>query len=329
MSADALQFLNALFPTMPTDERAILCGFRGDPAVVRASAWRPRPWRPGDSIPLGTVDGNGYVCVSTFRCHADGTWRRRREDFAAAHALMIDDVGTKVSHTAVDTVAPSALVETSPANFQAWYFLAEPLRDRAAFERLVNGFIDGRLLGRDPGMAGFNRVGRLPGFLNGKPQYGGAWRCRLHALDPARRWTPAALVEAFGLKVEPARRLPRHGSLDDAMYHPRELHPAVIRERVDAFKAHVGLLRDLGLIRPGAAPDAAGWVSVWCPWTAEHTGGVDSGAAIRVPHEDNGFYGAFRCHHGHCAGRGWRVLTDWCAEAAAELLEAANARRLD
>ena len=86
MTADALAMLGALSPAMPADERAIVCGFRGDPAVVRASAWRPRPWRPGARLPF-TAQDNAYVCVSSFRVAPDGTWRRRREGFAAAWAL--------------------------------------------------------------------------------------------------------------------------------------------------------------------------------------------------------------------------------------------------
>jgi len=49
-------------------------------------------------------------------------------------------------------------------------------------------------------MAGFNRVGRLPGYVNGKPQHAG-WRCVLHRLDGTVRYTPKEIADAFGLKA--------------------------------------------------------------------------------------------------------------------------------
>ena len=73
-------------------------------------------------------------------------------------------------------------------------------------------------------------------------------------------------------------------------------------------------------------PDPSGWIEMRCPWVDEHTAGADTGAAIREPAEENGYYGAFRCHHGHCADRGWADLTDLIAGANWDELEAANER---
>jgi hypothetical protein len=94
MSA-ASNFLHALFENLPSGQRAILCGFSGDPNDRPQNAWRPRPWARGDSIPFGPK-ANAYVCVSTFRVSSDGTWRRRSDGFAAAQAFMVDDLGTKL-----------------------------------------------------------------------------------------------------------------------------------------------------------------------------------------------------------------------------------------
>ena len=57
-------------------------------------------------------------------------------------------------------------------------------------------------------------------------------------------------------------------------------------------------------------PDPSGWTEMSCPWVDGHTGGVDNGAAIREPAAENDWYGAFRCHHGHCVDKGWADLTE-------------------
>ena len=315
MTADALAMLGALFPAMPADERAIVCGFRGDPAVVRASAWRPRPWRPGARLPF-TAQDNAYVCVSSFRVAPDGTWRRRREGFAAAWALMVDDVGTKVPTLTVKALAPSAVVETSPGNAQVWYLLSGPCTDRERFGAVVDAFIDAQLLGADPGMAGFNRVGRLPGSVNGKAKYGGAYPVTLQDWHPERRYSLDEITSAFGLKPQARRRRGEVRALIDVPL-------GELQVRVELFKAHIDLMAQRGMLK-SHAPDAGGWIDVVCPWVDNHTGGVDNGSAVRIPDAANGFYGGYRCHHGGCAGRGWRDLTEWLNETNVEMLDKIN-----
>ena len=41
------------------------------------------------------------------------------------------------------------------------------------------------------------------------------------------------------------------------------------------------------------------------------------------PAPENDYYGAFRCHHGHCINRGWADLTEWVNEQSIEELERA------
>jgi hypothetical protein len=67
-------------------------------------------------------------------------------------------------------------------------------------------------------------------------------------------------------------------------------------------------------------PDLSGWIEMRCPWVEDHSGGTDTGAAIREPAPENEYYGAFRCHHGHCLSKGWADLTDWINEEAVEEL---------
>jgi hypothetical protein len=155
-------------------------------------------------------------------------------------------------------------------------------------------------------MSGVTRVGRLPGFVNGKPVNKG-WRCAVRALGE-RRYSVGELLEGFGLAINGRRerreRLPTEAAL----------------ERNRAYTVHYRWLEARGMLKR-EHPDPSGWTEVRCPWVEEHTGRSDTGAAIREPSDENEFYGAFRCHHGHCAGRGWSELTEWIAERSVEELE--------
>lgn len=308
--ADAVEFMTALARDLPDDERLIFCGFAGDPGNRTTANWQPRSWRPGDGLPISPARTNGYVCVSSMRRAADRTWRRTRDCFAAGRALMVDDVGTKVPFLAFDQVPPTTIVETSPRNYQGWYLLARPEPDARLFDAVIAAFIRGRLLdGADPGMAGVNRVGRLPGFVNGKPQHDG-FRVRVVDADWSRRYTIDDLVCGFGLHVvtPPERPL---------------LVPSDGHQRIDEFKSLHTFLRNAGMVL--RRENVGGWIDIICPWASEHSNPRDNVAGLALPSADNGWTGAFRCHHGHCLGRGWRALAEFANAANAERLEMVNA----
>lgn len=308
MTDQATEFMNALAADLPEQERMILCGFYGDPHTAGPSAWKPRPWRPGRDIEMPR-SWNGYVTVASFGRAGDGSFRRRTETFAAGRALMVDDVGTKVDPAVVAALPPSCRIETSPGNEQWWYILAQPERDAGRFDGVIRAFISGKLLGADPGMSGVTRVGRIPGFQNAKKAYGG-WEVALRDLND-RRYAIEELLQGFGLKIN-GRRVTRERL-------PTE--EAVERNR--AFMSVYKWLGQRGMLKR-AEPDPSGWIPITCPWVHNHTGGVDNGAAIREPAPENDFYGAARCHHGHCADKGWAELTDWINEQSIEELERAN-----
>lgn len=312
--SDADRFLLALAGELPEDERLILCGFSGDPETAGPSAWRPRPWRPGRDIVLNEND-NAYVTVGSFLRAGDGSFRRRTETFAAGRALMVDDVGTKVTRESMEGAPPpSAIVETSPGNEQWWYFLKRPEEDMARFDALIRAFIAGKLLGADPGMSGVTRVGRIPGFLNAKAKYRTedsprGFRVALRALCD-ERYSVDDLLLAFKLKLNGRRETRTKLVTEEAIERNRAFTP------IYRFLASRGMLkRD--------APDPSGWTEMTCPFIDHHTGRADTGAAIREPSPENDYYGAFRCHHGHCIDKGWADLTEWVNETAAESLERA------
>jgi hypothetical protein len=84
--------------------------------------------------------------------------------------VLLDDLTqgqlTQLQH---DGLAPAAVVETSPYNFQAWVRLSEqplaPLVATAAAKRLAQTY------GADPNSADWRHFGRLAGFTNRKPEH--------------------------------------------------------------------------------------------------------------------------------------------------------------
>lgn len=313
-------FLAALAGRIPETERLILCGFDGDPEQAGPSAWRPRPWRPGGDIVLNDRD-NAYCTVGSFYRAGDGSFRRRTETFAAGLALMVDDVGTKVPHEKMmregaHILEPSAEIETSPGNFQWWYFLETPERDMARFDGVIRAFIAGKLLGADPGMSGVTRVGRIPGFLNAKAKYRTpeapeGFRVRTKRINPFMRYSVDQLLSAFELKINGQRTIREKLPTEEAI------------ERNRAFGTIFKFLDRRDMLKR-SEPDPSGWTEMTCPWVGHHTNEANTGAAIREPASENEFYGAFRCHHGHCIDKGWAEMTEWVNEVAAEELDAAN-----
>lgn len=293
--------LTELFKYMDPSERAVMCSVVGDPSTADPTAWGGTPWKRGP-CPL-RADRNNYVAISSFKESAeDGRFRRRKDQFGATHAIMIDDIGTKVKFEALPkSIIPSLVVETSPGNFQATFFLDQPQSNRELAEDAIKQMIAALTGGVDPGMAGVTRVMRLPEGVNGKPKYvrdGAVWRCRVHVWRPDIRTPWSDLQRAFGL-VE------RHKTFvepDDAVTRERKRGYSLVRDGLVA----------LGLVKHKTG---SGWMDVRCPWLATHTDRADTGTAVAPPMKANGYYGGFKCHHGHCESRTWGDLEEWVAKA--------------
>lgn len=304
------EFFEHLRRYVPQDARVLYCQFRGDPNEDTPQKWRARVLNNPDAI---DDKANIYVCVSAMRRNDRGEFRRRKENFAGGLCLMIDDLATKTPMESIASLPPTAMIETSPGNFQAIYMFDRLETDQAKFDALIRAFIASDYIsGADPGMAGVNRVFRPPAGVNGKPKYGG-WAVRLAAADYSRRYSIDTIADAFKLTLIKENR--------------RRHDPAIIAgekgERMRLFVEVRRMLRSAGMLKR-AEPNMAGWTDIHCPWTGHHTGGADSGAAIREPDDDNEWFGAFRCHHGHCIGKGWRDLTEWTTEEVAEVLDMIN-----
>lgn len=318
----ALEFLEqlaALSGGCAPTERFIMQVLPGDPGDARDQAWRPRAWRPGEPLPASPERTNGYVAISTFGRAPDNTWRRQKALFQSIRCIMIDDVGTKVLPEHAGRLPPTWRVVTSPGNEQWIYVLAGGSPKRELADAVINGLVDQALLPkdeRDPGMKGVTRVARVPGFLNGKPRASGPFRVQW-AQREGPLYTLEEIVRGYELKgVYERKPLVAAGA------------PADAKARQRLFNAYVAAATRLGLVRSKA--NLAQWIEVSCPWADGHTNSR-GGADLREPAVENEWWGAFKCHHGHCEQRGWGDFTRHIDEHIdvvgrwATALDAANA----
>lgn len=282
-------FLNELFRLCPEGMPATV-SFAGQPAK---GDWSATPWdgseQAAEQLPQMH---NNYVSLAVFGCDEDGVYRRRKKQFVAIAAIVLDDVGTKVATDKV-VVPPSWRLETSPGNFQVGYLFDAPITDLKSAEALSQALINAGLT--DPGMsAPATRLFRLPGGCNGKHMP--AFVCQLSEWEPSRRYSIKQLVDGFGLDLSSVAagrkgRVAANSSVQVnsvAHYQPRPAANPVI----EALKAR-------GLYKQALSE---GRHDITCPWVDEHTDSIDCGTAYFEP---SGEYhrGGFKCQHAHCAER--------------------------
>lgn len=284
-------FIAHAFAGVGADEVPWVAGFPGDVATADHRVWFGAP-----AIPMPRFirpAHNNYVCVSTFKRAEDGRHRRRKDCWFGLWLVLLDDLGTKIPFDAL-RLTPTCLVETSPGNFQAWLFLAQPERNQQKAQALIDGLIAAGA--SDPGAGNLTRYGRLPTGVNGKAQYqgkDGEFSQRVLAWTPSRRYTPEQIAQAHGFDLAAAsqprapRRKPSDSKAGGAGYLPILEAAGLYLEPIRGFH---------------------GGHRIVCPWHEGHTGKDTSGTAYFAPDDQNDMRGGFKCQHGHCAHR---TITDF------------------
>ncbi len=297
-SVDNGEFLRAVFGDNLADARPVVVSFEGNPTDSPSKVWFGRPWHAASDVSANlSTSANNYFSLATFRSDEAGQYRRRKAQFDALHAVMLDDVGTKVAMERL-TLPPSWLLETSEGNHQAGYFLREPLTDGATADRLMNAIVSAGLC--DPGANGPRaRLARLPVALNSK--HTPPFQCRIVEWSPNLHYSVDELVEGLQLEMAQTGR-PKRESNRPAQERPHDGDPVWIPRPEE--NAVLATLRNRGLYK---APLGDGKHDITCPWVTEHTGGVDGGTAYFEP-DDHWPIGGFKCLHGHCAERHVRDL---------------------
>lgn len=308
-SVSNADFIGNAFALIDLSREALwVTGFREDPALVSHYKWGGQPIPPMSKFIR--PNHNNYVAISSFTAGSDGAIRRRKANFGRLFMVMIDDIGTKISPEKL-LLTPNAVVETSPGNFQAWYFLATPESDRDRAERLIKGLIASGLTadGADPGMNGVTRYGRLPVGINSKGKYvsmlGYPFEQRLVVWSPVERFTLDEIAAGYGVDLTmPMAPKKRTAAIKQsarlALPADHDGDPLLeLLERADLYLDSI--------------PGLDGAHHIVCPWVHEHTDEDPSGTAYFEPSDDNGWHGGFKCHHGHCQHRTIADLDNFAA----------------
>lgn len=292
-------FLRTIFGDASSDERPIIVGFKGNPLNVAKQKWYGKPWT-STSIVKPPRDENNYFSLARFKPNEAGEYRRKKSQFHTLHAVMLDDIGTKIPVERL-TLEPSWILETSPENFQVGYILVEPINDSKLADQLMNAIVSAGLC--DPGANGPTaRLARLPVAVNGKHEP--SFQCQLKSWLPSNRYSVQDLINGLQLDIVDKKRAKRnYNKTEDAsdadsvqIWTPRPEENAVLATLIshDLYKLSLG----------------DGKHDITCPWVNEHTASVNSGTAY-FESDDNYPIGGFKCLHGHCSDRHIRDLLNF------------------
>lgn len=281
------EFVAAIFRDVPDGAQVAVCSKPGDPSQ---GGWHAQSANDVDrQCPPGK---NNYVSCSTFYPTTDQGLKARKEYFAAYHALMLDDIGTKVPEESLGELEPTWRIETSPGNYQVGIALNEPLTYATEASELQKAIIEAGLC--DPGAGGLNRWARLPIGINGKCNHvdanGKQFRCRLVSFSPDKRYTFDQVIALLKVTLGSGKKGNKAYQAIRSVLDPETvLLPKAPENPV------IEALKGAGLYK---TPLGSGKHDITCPWAHEHTDGVDSGTAYFEP-DDSFPKGGLVCHHSH------------------------------
>ena len=271
------------------------------------------------SIPH-SPDSNNYFCISSFRPssikivkgpdgreYKSGSWRRKGEFFHQIKCVSLDDIGHKVDLSKI-TLPPSALIETSPGNYQAHYIISdEDTFNKEKCERLINGLAD---LGiTDGGAKGVNRLMRLPVGSNTKSKYrqsnGEAFKTSLIYWAPENIYSLNDLIKHYKISQTAKHKATTFQINPDAN----------LQMEISNYWSHLLAKLESNSLMIGSSH--LSWVEIACPWAENHSDPNANKAGVAVPSNQNGWVGAFHCFHESCKGKRLKDLLSFIAKGGA------------
>lgn len=274
-------FIAGIFGEISGVECPLVCVKHGNP---EEGGWTPKPW-PCDTQ---QVNANWYCVPALYRPSESGAYRAQKKYAVSVHAIMLDDIGTKIDQERLSGCPPSWSIETSPGNYQYGYIFEEPITDIQMTEQLKQQLINAGLC--DSGATGAAaRWMRLPMAVNGRPKYGDpSPRCRLTQWNPEFKYSIGELSEKLSLNAIPSKPViaPKQS--------PERANESTGQPNVDGLVV-IAALKEKSLYK---RPNGPGKHEITCPWVNQHTDAVDNGAAYFEPSAEFPT-GGFRCHHSH------------------------------
>jgi len=284
-------FIDAIFNNTQAGISALICSKPGNP---EKGGWKAHP---ASDVSKRCLDSNNnYLNCSAFQVIDDGAVNAKKENFSACHALVLDDVGTKIAAEPLADFGFSWKLETSPGNFQYGLIFAEPVTDGNMVTSILDAFIAKDWC--DAGASGpMSRWARLPVGINGKPKYkdddGAPFRCQLKEWSPETRYSPEQMVEEFSLEL---KQEPSPSTGDDRGCQPDNTDmTGGVYFPVNSENPVILALKEMGLYK---TPLGSGKHDITCPWVEQHTDAIDSGTAYFEP-DDSFPAGGFSCLHSH------------------------------
>ena len=306
------EFLTAIFGDTFTSAHPLVCKKTGNPDL---GGWLPAKWPCITNLP----ELNWYALPSLYQPDDTGRYRAKKELAVSVHAVMVDDVGTKVSAEHFASCPPSWAIETSPGNCQYGYILIEPITDLDVADKLKEKLIDAGLC--DSGATGGTaRWMRLPVAINGRPKYGDpSPQCRLVQWRPDLKYTVVHLYSAFGLQQDQVAT--SNNSATKAVNGPTGQ-----TQLSDDAASVIEALQTKGLYKSALG---SGKHDITCPWVNGHTDATDNGTAYFEPNQKYPT-GGFKCHHSHGSLFHIRELKDFLGVGAetAELTQHGQPQKL-
>ncbi len=277
------EFLSAIFGNTFTEVHPLVCKKSGDPAF---GGWPANKW-PCDT---NLAHLNWYTLPSLYRPDGSGRYRAKKEFAVSVHAVMVDDVGTKVPAKKFANCPPSWAIETSPGNCQYGYILIEPITDLDTADKLKEKLIDAGLC--DSGATGGTaRWMRLPVAINGRKKYGSpSPKCKLVQWHPELKYSVDQLYQGLGLHQHQVVQSGILGASNSTVVNSPSASPTS-----DDATLVIEALQARGLYKSALG---SGKHDITCPWVGGHTDAVDNGTAYFEPNSKFPT-GGFKCHHSH------------------------------
>lgn len=272
-------FLDAIFDCEDQEKQPIVVSFSGSPQKIDKRVWSGFAWNSVRNDKYIHDLNNNYFTISSFAKDENGYYSRKKKCFSALHAIMLDDVGTKVSHDLI-TLPPSWAIETSAGNYQLGYILNTTITDPDIADHLMKAIIKAGLC--DKGADGpTSRLARLPCAVNGK--YDPPFLCKLSIWNPDRRYSVEDITNGFNLEIINTKKT-------------KNKQRKVSNKDTSLSLSIISSLKENGLYKRELAERK---IDITCPWVNQHTDCIDHGTAYFLPSTEHPL-GGFNCLHGHC-----------------------------
>lgn len=226
----------------------------------------------------------------------------KHKNFAALHAIVADDVGTKIDPDELLSrgLEPTYIIESSAGNFQYGYVLDEAITNFDHATAAVGVFGCANLTDKGGVMAG--KLVRLPAGVNGKKVDGKENFPVQLVSNGGPIYTIETLIQRVGLTVEGDsftwnNILAGESPVARKNYASFQRRPPVHFNTTDIQDVVLDWLNEQDMITGDGAGD---WVNISCPWSEFHTTGDDTAGYKPVGRGDDPMRRAFKCFHEHC-----------------------------